>query len=162
MGPLLVAQRPDIEIDALETFDLSHVTFPVHAGTLAFRARSDPGFAERASSVFQMAGTVVVALFTALFAAVRFLRGLRKGRIDRFYSAAIAIRTKLAQEPSAAQRAAYRAELRALRDDAFSLLINEKLAADESFKILQTLIHDVIRECETPPSDTQALADAFR
>jgi TRAP-type uncharacterized transport system substrate-binding protein len=151
MGPLLVAQRPDIEVDELETFDLSHVTFPVHAGTLAFRARSDPGFAERASSLFQMAGTIVVAVFTALFALVRFLRGLRKGRIDRFYSAAIAIRTKLAQEPSAAQRSAYLAELRALRDDAFSLLIKEKLAADESFKILQALVHDVIRECETPP-----------
>jgi TRAP-type uncharacterized transport system substrate-binding protein len=159
MGSLLVAQRPDIEVDALETFDLSHVTFPVHAGTLAFRARSDPGFAERASSVFQMVGTIVVALFTALFALVRFLRGLRKGRIDRFYSAAIAIRTKLAQEPSAAQRSAYLAELRALRDDAFSSLINEKLAADDSFRILQALIHDVIRECGTPPANAPALDD---
>jgi hypothetical protein len=152
MGPLLVAQRPDIAIDELETFDLSHVTFPVHAGTLAFRARSDPGFVERASSIFELAATILVALFTALFALVRFLRGLRKGRIDRFYSAAIAVRTKLAQEPSAAQRGAYRAELRALRDDAFSLLIKEKLAADDSFRILQALIHDVLRECETPPS----------
>jgi TRAP-type uncharacterized transport system substrate-binding protein len=152
MGPLLVAQRPDIAIDELETFNLSHVTFPVHPGTLAFRARNDPGFAERASSIFELVGTIVVGLFTALFALVRFLRNRRKGRIDRFYSTAIAIRTKLAQEPSAAQRGAYRAELRALRDDAFSLLIKEKLAADDSFRILQALIQDVLRECEKPPS----------
>jgi TRAP-type uncharacterized transport system substrate-binding protein len=152
MGPLLVGQRPDIAIDELETFNLSHVTFPVHPGTLAFRARSEPGFIERASSIFELAATILVGVFTALFALVRFVRGLRKGRIDRFYSAAIAIRTKLAQEPSAAQRSAYRAELRALRDDAFSMLITEKLAADDSFRILQALISDVLRECGTPPS----------
>lgn len=162
MGPLLVAQRPDIAIDELETFDLSHVTFPVHAGTFAFRARNDPGFAERASSLFEMAATVVVALFTALFALVRFVRGRRKGRIDRFYSATLAIRAKLTQDPSAVQRSTYMGELRALRDDAFSLLIKEKLAADESFRILQALIHDVIRECETPPPKTPALADPIR
>jgi hypothetical protein len=159
MGPLLVAQRPDIAIDELETFNLSHVTFPVHAGTLAFRARSEPGFVERASSIFELAATILVGLFTALFALVRFLRGLRKGRIDRFYSAAIAIRAKLTQEPSAAQRRACRAELRALRDDAFSLLITEKLAADDSFRILQALIQDVLRECEAPPSGVPAPAD---
>src|SRR6185436_8776548 len=49
MAPLLAAQRPDLAIDELETFEISHVTFPVHAGTMAFRARNDPGFAERAS-----------------------------------------------------------------------------------------------------------------
>ena len=77
MAPLLAAQRPDIAIDELETFDLSHVTFPVHAGTLAFRARNDPGFAERASSIFDVVITIVVAAFTALFALVRFVRGAR-------------------------------------------------------------------------------------
>jgi TRAP-type uncharacterized transport system substrate-binding protein len=159
MGPLLAAQRPDIAIDELETFDLSHVTFPVHAGTIAFRARNDPGFAERASSVFDVVITIVVAVFTALFALVRFVRGLRKSRIDRFYTAALAIRTKLAQDSSAEQRGAYLDELRELRDDAFSLLVKEKLAADDSFKIFQALIHDVIRECEAAAARAPALAD---
>jgi hypothetical protein len=162
MGPLLAAQRPDIAIDEFETFDLSHVTFPVHAGTLAFRARNDPGFAERASSIFDVVITIVVAAFTALFALLRFVRGLRKGRIDRFYTAALAIRAKLAQEATAAQRSAYLQEVRALRDDAFALLIKEKLAADESFRILQALMHDIIRECESPPAQTPALADPVR
>jgi TRAP-type uncharacterized transport system substrate-binding protein len=159
MGPLLAAQRPDIAIEELETFDLSHVTFPVHAGTLAFRARNDPGFAERASSIFDVAATILVAVVTTLFALVRFLRGLRKSRVDRFYTAVLAIRTKLAHEASPARREAYMAELRELRDDAFSLLIKEKLAADDSFKILQALIHDVIRESEAAPEIMPAPAD---
>jgi TRAP-type uncharacterized transport system substrate-binding protein len=160
MGPLLVAQRPDLAIDELETFEISHVTFPVHPGTLALRARNDPGFAERASSIFEMAVTIVVALFTALFALVRFVRGLRKGRIDKFYSSALAIRAKLAQETMDERRRAYVSELRALRTEAFSLLIKEKLAPDDSFRILQALIYDVIREAETPYAATPAAAAA--
>jgi TRAP-type uncharacterized transport system substrate-binding protein len=150
IGPLLAAQRPDLAIDEIETFDLSHVTFPVHGGTMAHRARNDPGFAERASSIFEMGVTIAVALFTSLFALLRFLRGLRKGRIDKFYAAALAIRSKLADEQSVDQRLRYMAELRALRDDAFAQLMNEKLSADDSFRILQALIYDVIRECQTP------------
>jgi len=149
MGPVLAAQRPDLAIDELETFEISHVTFPVHPGTMAFRARNDPGFAERASSLFEMGVTILVATFTALFALVRFVRGLRKGRIDRFYSATLEIRAKLSEEPNAERRRAYVNELRTLRADAFSLLIKEKLAADDSFRILQALIYDVIREAET-------------
>jgi hypothetical protein len=118
---------------------------------MAHRARNDPGFAERASSIFEVVVTIVVALFTALFALLRFLRGLRKGRIDNFYSAALAIRAKLADEQSVERRNQYMAELRTLRDDAFALLINEKLAADDSFRILQALIYDVIREAQQPP-----------
>jgi TRAP-type uncharacterized transport system substrate-binding protein len=159
MGPLLVAQRPDLAIDELETFEISHVTFPVHAGTMALRARNDPGFAERASSIFEMAVTIVVALFTALFALVRFVRGLRKGRIDRFYSSTLEIRAKLAQERNTERRRAYVPELRALRADAFSMLMNEKLAADDSFRILQALIYDVIREAETPFAEMSVAAE---
>lgn len=150
IGPLLVAQRPDLAIDELETFDISHVTFPVHAGTMAFRARNDPGFAERAGTIFDIAVTISVALFTALFALLRFVRGLRKGRIDKFYSAALEIRAKLADERKLERRKAYVKELRALRAEAFSLLMKEKLAADDSFRILQALLYDVIREAETP------------
>jgi TRAP-type uncharacterized transport system substrate-binding protein len=162
MGPLLVAQRPDLAIDELETFEISHVTFPVHAGTLALRARNDPGFAERASSILETAITVLVALFTTLFALLRFLRGLRKGRIDRFYSSALEVRSKLANERSAQRRRAYVTELRALRADAFSLLIKEKLAPDDSFRILQALIYDVIREAETPFAEPVAAPDPAR
>ena len=162
MGPLLAAQRPDLAIDELQSFALSHVTFPVHPGTMAFRARNDPGFAERAGTIFDVAVTIGVALFTALFALVRYVRGLRKGRIDKFYSAALEIRGKLAQEPSPERRKQFVMELRKLRADAFSLLINEKLAADDSFRILQALIYDIIREAELPPvpPDAPGLGDS--
>jgi hypothetical protein len=162
MGPLLVALRPDIAVDELETFQISHLTFPVHPGALAFRARNEPGFAERASGIFEVAVTVAAGLVTGLLALARLWRGRRKGRIDRFYADALAIRAKLAQGQSAQQRAACMTEARGLRDRAFAQLIDEKLSADESFRILQALIHDVIRECETSPAEPDALADPTR
>ena len=49
-----------------------------------------------------------------------------------------------------------------MRAEAFSLLIEEKLAADYSFRILQALIYDVIREAEMPPvpPDAPGLGDS--
>ena len=162
MGPLLVALRPDIAVDEIETFQISHLTFPVHGGALAFRARNEPGFAERASGIFEVAATVIAALVTGLIAVARFWRGRRKGRIDEFYADALAIRAKLAQGSDPQQRAECMTEARSLRDRAFAQLIDEKLSADESFRILQALVHDVIRESETPPAEPDALADPTR
>jgi TRAP-type uncharacterized transport system substrate-binding protein len=150
MGPLLVAQRPDLAIDDLEDFDISHLTFPVHAGTLAFRTRNEPGFAERAAGILEVVVTGIIATGTALLALVRYLRGRRKSRIDVLYREALAVRAQVSPSLSAQQRRFLVGQLRALRDRAFSLLISEKLSADESFRILQTLIADVIRELETP------------
>jgi TRAP-type uncharacterized transport system substrate-binding protein len=154
MGPLLAALRPDLAIDELETFDISHLTFPVHGGALAFRRRNDPGFAERAAGLFEVGATLFAAMVTGLYALARFWRSRRKGRVDQFYSDALAIRAKLGDRASPAQRAELMLEARSLRDRAFEQLIQEQLAADESFNILQALIHDLIRECETPPAAT--------
>jgi hypothetical protein len=162
MGPLLVALRPDVAVDELETFQISHLTFPVHGGALAFRARNEPGFAERASGIFEVAATVFAGLVAALLAIARFWRNRRKGRIDEFYSEALAIRAKLPRESGPQHRARCMKEARDLRDRAFAKLIDEKLSADESFRILQALIHDVIQECETPPAPPDALGDAMR
>jgi hypothetical protein len=146
MGPLLVAQRPDLAIDELETFDFSDLTFPVHPGTLAFRARNEPGFAERASGIFEVVVTLLAALATAVVGLLRYWRSRKKSRIDRFYAEALAIRAKLLQAPDAQQRRVCVAEMRTLSDRAFALLIKEKLSADESFRILQSLIGSIIDE----------------
>ena len=149
MGPPLVAQRPDLAIDDLEDFDISHLTFPVHPGTLAFRTRNEPGFAERAAGILEVIVACIVATGTALLALLRYLRGRRKSRIHVLYREALAVRANVSPNLSAQQRRSFVGQLRALRDRAFSLLISEKLSADESFRILQTLISDVIHELET-------------
>jgi TRAP-type uncharacterized transport system substrate-binding protein len=154
LGPRLFVERPDLAIDELEQFDISHLTFPVHAGALAFRARNNPGFFERASGILEVVVSFVVALGTALVALLRTWRARKKSRIDKFYDEALAIRAKFSLELTTQQRIECVTQLRALRDHAFSLLIDEKLAADESFQILQILIHNVILEFETASGPT--------
>ena len=155
MGPRLVAQRPDLKVDNLEGYDISRLTFPVHEGALAYRARNEPGFYERLAGIFEAAVTAVAAIGTILFALVGYLRGLKKARIDELYAEALAIRAQSAEELSAEQRLECGTRLRALADRAFKLLMEDKLAANESFRILQALIRDVLQEIENPSRPTR-------
>ena len=150
MAPVLVAQRPDLAVGDLENFDISHLTFPVHPGTLAFRKRNEPGFAERAAGILEVLVTGIVAIAHGSFGAGAYVRGRRKGRIDLLYAEALAVRAKVSPDLSVEERRLLAKQVRALRDRAFSLLIKEKLSADDSFRILQTLIGDIIDELEAP------------
>jgi hypothetical protein len=68
----------------------------------------------------------------------------RKNRIDRFYAAALAIRDELTEAD--AEEGIYVAieKMQALQDEAFAQLVDEKLAADESFRIFITLSNDIL------------------
>jgi hypothetical protein len=148
MGPLLVVQRPDLAIGELETFELAHVTFPVHAGSQAFRRRNEPGFAERASGIMEVLIALIAAVGTAVLAAIRYWQNRKKSRIDKLYAEALDIRAQLPREPTEQQREECLAQLRDLRERAFRLLIDEKLSADESFRILQALVRGLVGELE--------------
>jgi hypothetical protein len=150
MGPLLYAQRPDLEVDRLEQFDISRLTFPVHAGALQFRRRNDPGFFERAAGVFEVVATVLAALGAMFLALLRRWSARKKSRIDELYAAALEIRRKYLEASSVQRQKQGVAELRDLRDRAFSLLIQEQLSADESFRILQALVYNIMNEFEAP------------
>jgi hypothetical protein len=139
----------------ISTFSCSTGRYRVGTEPPVFRRIEPPGSAGAAGAArFEVGTTIAVALLTGLLALFRFLRGRRKGRIDQFYSAVLAIRAKLAQESGAERRSQYMAELRTLRDNTFSLLIKEKLAADDSFRIFQSLLYDITRECEAPAPGT--------
>jgi hypothetical protein len=145
MAPRLVAGRPDLQVDEFEVFGLADLTFPVHPGALAFRARNEPGFAERAASIMEIVTTAAAALGALLLALYRYWRGRRKARIDDLYAQVLDVRAKVATL-SEAERHEQIGKLRALRDGAFGLLIKEQLSPDESFRILQALIGDVLLE----------------
>jgi len=88
----------------------------------------------------------LIAVFSASFAGVRIFRMRRKNRIDRFYAAAIDIRNASNESDSEEKRNQAIAQIRQLQDDAFDKLVNEKLAADESFRIFITLCNDILQQ----------------
>lgn len=144
--PALAASKPGLFQQLSEDFDSSRSSYIVHAGTQAYMQRDAPGVMERYSGVAEVAVTLFVALGSALFAGIRIFKMRRKNRIDRYYAATMDIRksVKDSTDPAARQQAIEK--VRDLQNEAFDLLVDEKLAADESFRIFITLSNDVLQQ----------------
>ena len=108
--------------------------------------RSAPTVYERYSGIAEVVVTLIVAIGSTVIAAVRIFRMRRKNRIDTFYSQAIALRRSVTDSTGPDELAQVIREVRALQNTAFDLLVDEKLAADESFRIFITLSNDVLRQ----------------
>lgn len=153
LRPALSARWPGLFQQLSADFDTSRSTYIVHSGTQAYFQRSAPSIYERYSGVAEVAVTLMIALGSASFAGVRIYQKRRKNRIDRFYAATIAIRNSalITKDPLVLQQAI--TELRELQNEAFDQLVDEKLAADESFRIFITLSNDVLRQIGTAGID---------
>ena len=99
---------------------------------------------ESNSGVAEVVVTLMIALASAVLAGFRILKMRRKNRIDRFYSAAIEIRNSISGSSTADDRSLAAGKIRELQDTAFDQLVDEKLSADESFRIFITLSNDVL------------------
>jgi TRAP-type uncharacterized transport system substrate-binding protein len=148
LRPAIAALRPGLMPHASDDFDASRSTFVLHQGAQAYLQRSEPSVYERYSGVAEVTVTVLIGLVSAGWAGVKIFRMRRKNRIDRFYSKVIEIRKANSEITSDEERAKAIAEVRALQDTAFELLVDERLAADESFRIFITLSDDVMKQLE--------------
>lgn len=146
LRPALSASRPGLFSDLSGDFDASRSTFVVHPGAQDYLRRTAPTVYERYSGVAEVFVTAMVALASALFAGIRFYQRKRKNRIDRYYAATIEIRKSLKGISTEDERQTAATQVRALQDEAFDLLVNEKLAADESFMIFMTLSNEVLHQ----------------
>jgi hypothetical protein len=142
--PALSAARPGVFDHLDDDFDVSKSTFVLHAGAQDFLQRAEPTIYERYSGVAEVFVTLLIALISAAFAIVRILKIRRKNRIDEFYSAAIEIRNSISPSNTMEERTAAATKIRDLQNTAFEQLVDEKLAADESFRIFITLSNDIL------------------
>lgn len=142
--PAMSASRPGVFDQLGDSFDVSKSTYVLHAGTQDFLQRDEPTVYERYSGVAEVVVTLMIGIISASFALFRILKIRRKNRIDEFYSAALKIRDRLTE--SEAEEDVYLAieQIQALQDKAFAQLVDEKLAADESFRIFITLSNDIL------------------
>lgn len=144
--PVLSATNPGLFHNLSADFDVSGTTFVVHPGARAFLAKDEPTVYERYSGVAEVSMTLFFGLVSGLIAAVKIYSIRRKNRIDKFYKAAMDIRDAAQESTEPALRSRAIRDLRALQNDAFRLLVDEKLAADESFRIFITLSNDIIAD----------------
>jgi hypothetical protein len=159
LRPALAATEPTLFQGLDGEFDSSDSTFVLHPGSQAYIERNEPNVYERYSGVAEVVVTIIFALFSGFIAAVRIYNIRRKNRIDTFYAQAIDLRTGITHDSSSQQRIEVISKLRVLEKHAFQLLVDEKLAADESFRIFITLINDIIRELKEPSAPDWAVSD---
>jgi hypothetical protein len=146
LRPALSGNRPSLFHALGGDFDDSSFTFPMHMGARFFVDRDEPTWVERYSGVAEVAVTLFVAVVSGLFAAVNIYRIRRKNRIDVFYAEVFELREALSSPFSEAEQSETIDKIRRLQKRAFDMLVDEKLAADESFRIFLTLSNDSIRE----------------
>lgn len=154
LRPALAARRPGLFKELTEDFDASRSRFVLHTGTQAYLQRDQPTFMERYSGIAEVIATLLVGLVSLIFAAYRILRMRRKNLIDTFYSRVHKLRRSVTDISSAEDRQRAINQVRELQSEAFDLLIDEKLSADESFQIFITLSNDVLQEIDAVESST--------
>ena len=150
LRPALSARRQGIFQNLDDDFDVSRSTFVVHPGTQSYLQRDAPNVYERYSGVAEVVATIVLGLVSAIIGGMRLYKMRRKNRIDTFYVRTIALQRAIGEQTSDEDRQHIAGEVRDLQAKAFDLLIDEKLAADESFRIFITLSNDVLRQLGNP------------
>ncbi len=146
LQPAFAASYPMLFQHISEEFDASGSTFVLHPGAQAFTQRDEPNFYERYSGVAEVLVTLVIGLISGSYAVIQIYNRRRKNRIDGFYTDVMAIRDSINEHSSATQREAAVEQVQELQNKAFEMLIREKLAADESFRIFVTLSNDIIAQ----------------
>jgi len=148
LRPALFSARPELYQPIDDDIAHSNLAFSLHPGALAYLKRDEPTFIERYSGVAEVAVTLLIAAISAGLALIKIYRVRRKNRLDKFLVEVIKIRNTVNPQSSEAERAEAIAKIKALRDYGFEQLVDEKLAADESFRIFIELTNSTVDELE--------------
>ena len=152
--PALFGERPELFYPIDETLSSSNFAFSMHPGSVAYLNRDEPSFIERYSGVAEVLVTLLVGAVSGAWALLRIFRIRRKNRVDHFYLEVLRLRDAAAIDttgPGDTIKA-----IRELRDKAYAQLVDEQLAADESFRIFIELANNTIADLE------QQFAEATR
>lgn len=130
-----------------EPKDLESFVYPLHEGADKYYRRKDPGFLIVYAEVIAMLLSVMIALVGIVSSVRRWIALRRKNRIDVYYAAVNASWKRLKSE-SITELEQEEQELVELRYRAFDELIDERLTADESFRIFQDLLEQCLQELD--------------
>lgn len=134
--PRFMAIAPSLFSGIDPGFDQMNLNFPLHLGARHYLERNEPGFLERYAETINMLVYVVFLLITGFLTVARWNAHRKKDRIDSFYKRAFAIRKQVTSGNCQESKK----QLLQLEDEAFASLIEEKLAANESFRIFTDLL----------------------
>lgn len=140
-------------------FEPANLTMPLHPGARRYHERDKPSTVERYSGLLSAIVPLSIALVSGLFGLARWNARRKKDRIDVYYDKTLALRSAFRKSTLAPSQALD--QITALEEQAFRQLIDERLMADESFRIFATLLHNVQDEVlaqSRSEAQTQAIA----
>ena len=121
-------------------FEPARLSIPLHPGARSYFDRDEPTFLERYAEVMALGLSLLIAVISAGFAFARWTARRQKNRIDVYYRELLQIRKDYRAATRGPEEA--RSAVDALEEKAFDQLIDERLAADESFRIFETLVSE--------------------
>ena len=143
--PRFTAIAPRLFSGINESFDPLDLNFPLHPGARNYLDRNEPSLLERYAESINVLVYVAFLIITGFVGLARWRAHRKKDRIDIFYLKLLAVQERIGDEsPSALLE-----ELTGLEREAFSALIAERLAANESFRIFTDLLSRVRRELKS-------------
>lgn len=131
-----------------ETFEKNSLNFPLHNGSRMYLERDKPGFLERYAELMGLLFSLGVGFVSFLYSIAQWNKQRRKNRIDIFYKKALEIKAQLKNTDDNEERENLCSELSNLRSSAYHLLMQEKLEANESFRIFIDLCDKISAEQE--------------
>jgi hypothetical protein len=136
------AVEPDLFRWLNSSFDVDGLAFPLHPGARMYMERDEPGFLERYAETLNFLVYLTALLVTGTVGFGRWRARRRKDRVDAFYQRVIELRREARRHAPEATLEA----LEAIESDAFTSLMNERLAANDSFRIFMDLAEGLRRE----------------
>ncbi len=131
-----------------ERFDLALSPYPLHAGADRYYRRDEPTLLKKYADELGLLITIGALIWSAISALAAARRGSRRSRIEHRLglARALAARARAASDPD--ELSAVHDELIALREQALEDLEQERLDANDGFRILQDYVSDQIARLE--------------
>ncbi len=136
-------------------FSPARMLFPLHPGALQYIYRNRPSFLERYAEVLALVFSIMIAFVGAARAVTNWRSHQKKDRIDVYYAEVLAIQKQARRCQSPDLCRTFVNQLLDIREQAFQQLIDERLSADESFRIFVQLLNDTKQELLNAAGESQ-------
>ncbi len=138
--------NPSFFFGIIEDFDQSKLTYPLHAGARAYLERDQPGFLERYAELAGVALTIFIAIGSGVLSLAKWRKQKKKDQVDVFYEHLLKIKNEIPAIFTVQHARESIQEVKAEQNRAFTMLINEELEANDSFRIYMELSKETIEE----------------
>lgn len=131
-----------------EKFQKEQLNFPLHEGARIYYERDKPSFFERYAEMIGVLFSIFVVFIGAFSSLQKILHQRQKDLIDEYYVKVIKIENKVKHLQTVDECNENITIIRNIKNEAFLLLVREKVRADESFRIFINQANDTIKYLE--------------